>query len=117
MAQNDSVATSGGRRSPSLRRRRLLGYGALLGGSLAGGTPRRGGILVVGKTTEAPSLDPHWQNALSRSRVTQLMYSYLVQADPDMRIVPDLAEKWDISPDGKTYTFALRKGVKFHNGR
>jgi peptide/nickel transport system substrate-binding protein len=83
----------------------------------AAGTPKRGGILVVGKTTEAPSLDPHWQNALSRSRVTQLMYSYLVQADPDMRIGPDLAERWDISPDGKTYTFSLRKGVKFHNGR
>jgi len=45
------------------------------------------------------------------------MYSYLVQADNDLRIQPDLAEKWEISPDGKTYTFTLRKGVKFHNGR
>jgi peptide/nickel transport system substrate-binding protein len=83
----------------------------------AGGTPRRGGTLVVGKTTEAPSLEPHAQNALSRSRVTQHLYSYLVQNDKNMGIVPDLAEKWEIAPDGKTYTFMLRKGVKFHNGR
>src|SRR5262249_12080747 len=45
------------------------------------------------------------------------IYSYLVQADKDIRIQPDLAEKWELSPDGKAYTFSLRKGVKFHNGR
>jgi peptide/nickel transport system substrate-binding protein len=72
---------------------------------------------LVGKTTEAPSLEPHRENALSRARVTQNMYSYLVQADAELKIVPDLAEKWDISADGKTYTFLLRKGVKFHSGR
>jgi peptide/nickel transport system substrate-binding protein len=83
----------------------------------APGAPRRGGTLLVGKTTEAPSLEPHRENALSRARVTQNIYSYLVQADSDLKIVPDLAEKWDISPDGQTYTFTLRKGVKFHTGR
>jgi len=72
---------------------------------------------VVGATDEAADLDPHWQNALARAQRTQIMYSYLVQADKDLRIQPDLAEKWEISPDGKTYTFSLRKGVKFHNGR
>lgn len=83
----------------------------------AAGPVKKGGTLIVAKTTEAPSLDPHKQNALSRQRVTQNIYSYLVQADKDMRIQPDLAERWDISPDGKTYTFHLRKGVKFHSGR
>ncbi len=83
----------------------------------AAAAPKRGGVIVVGATDEAASLDPHWQNALARSQRTQLIYSYLVQADKDLRIQPDLAEKWEISPDGKTYTFHLRKGVKFHSGR
>ncbi len=83
----------------------------------AAGTPRRGGTLVVGKTAEATDLDPHLTNAVSRQRVTQLMYSYLVQTDAELKVQPDLAERWEIAPDGKTYTFFLRKGVKFHNGR
>ena len=83
----------------------------------AAGTPKKGGVLIVGATDEAASLDPHWQNALARAQRTQIIYSYLVQADNDLRIQPDLAEKWELSPDGKTYTFFLRKGVKFHNGR
>jgi peptide/nickel transport system substrate-binding protein len=83
----------------------------------AASTAKRGGTLIVGATDEAASLDPHFQNALARQQRTQNIYSYLVQADKDLRIQPDLAEKWEISPDGKTITFSLRKGVKFHNGR
>src|SRR5215212_6158101 len=83
----------------------------------AAGTPKKGGVLVIGATDEAADLDPHFQNALARQQRTQNIYSYLVQADKDLRIQPDLAEKWEISPDGKIYTFSLRKGVKFHNGR
>jgi peptide/nickel transport system substrate-binding protein len=83
----------------------------------AAGAPKRGGTLIVAMTDEAASLEPHRQNALARQQRTQNLYSYLVQYDKDLRPQPDLAEKWDISPDGKTYTFALRKGVKFHNGR
>ena len=83
----------------------------------AAGTPKRGGVLIIGRATDAPSLEPHKDASTGRSWTTQLMYSYVVQTDKNLRIQPDLAEKWDISPDGKTYTFALRKGVKFHNGR
>ena len=83
----------------------------------ATGPAKRGGVLIVGATDEAASLDPHWQNALARQQRTQNIYSYLVQADNDLRIQPDLAEKWDLSSDGMTFTFSLRKGVKFHNGR
>src|SRR5689334_16264707 len=76
-----------------------------------------GGELVVGKDQEAPGLDPAKNPAQAATRVFDLMYSRLTRLDDQMRPQPDLAEKWDISPDGKTYTFHLRQGVKFHNGR
>jgi peptide/nickel transport system substrate-binding protein len=80
-------------------------------------TPAKGGELVVGKDQEAPGLDPAKNPALAAIRVFDLMYSRLTRLDQQMRPQPDLAEKWDISPDGKSYTFHLRQGVKFHNGR
>ena len=45
-------------------------------------------------------------------------YSLLVKLDPAEypKVVPDLAESWTISPDGRTYEFKLRSGVKFHDG-
>ncbi|HEY2596557.1 MAG TPA: ABC transporter substrate-binding protein [Chloroflexota bacterium] len=76
-----------------------------------------GGEIVVGKDQEAPGLDPAKNPAQAAIRVFDLMYSRLTRLDTQMRPQPDLATNWDISPDGKTYTFHLRQGVKFHNGR
>jgi oligopeptide transport system substrate-binding protein len=45
------------------------------------------------------------------------IFSGLVRLDQELNIVPDIAESWDRSPDGKIYTFRLRQGVKFHSGR
>jgi peptide/nickel transport system substrate-binding protein len=44
------------------------------------------------------------------------IYSGLVKSDDDLQMVPDLAESWEMSPDGKTYTFHLKKGVKWQDG-
>jgi peptide/nickel transport system substrate-binding protein len=77
----------------------------------------KGGELVVGKDQEGPGLDPAKNPAQAAIRIFDLMYSRLTRLDVQMRPQPDLAEKWEISPDGKTYVFHLRKGVKFHNGR
>lgn len=78
---------------------------------------RTGGDLIVGKDQEGPGLDPAKNPASAAIRIFDLMYSRLTRLDTQMRPQPDLAESWGISPDGKTYTFHLRKGVKFHNGR
>jgi len=45
------------------------------------------------------------------------IFSGLVRLDQKLNTVSDIAESWEPSPDGKTYTFHLRRGVKFHNGR
>ena len=80
-------------------------------------TTAKGGELVVGKDQEGPGLDPAKNPAQAAIRIFDLMYSRLTRLDVQMRPQPDLAEKWEISTDGKTYVFHLRKGVKFHNGR
>ena len=46
-----------------------------------------------------------------------MVFSGLVSFDPHLNLVPDLAESWDISPDGTVYTFHLRQNAKFHDGR
>jgi peptide/nickel transport system substrate-binding protein len=80
--------------------------------------PRKpGGTFISAKTTEAPSLDPIMEQALSRQRLDPLFYNRLVEWGHDGKLEPALAESWTTSPDGKTWTFKLRRGVKFHNGR
>lgn len=83
----------------------------------AAGQPKRGGILKVGLQADPTSFDPQKTSLTALFHVTEHVYSLLVRLKPDLSVEPDLAEKWDISPDGKTYTFTLRKGVKFHSGR
>jgi ABC-type transport system substrate-binding protein len=78
---------------------------------------KRGGELIIGKDLEAPGLDPAKNPASAAIRIFDLLYSRLIRLDDQMRPVPDLATSWDVSPDAKTYTFHLRQGVKFHNGR
>ena len=80
-------------------------------------TPKRGGTLVVGMSQDLPGLDPHPSTSTITYQVLSLVYQGLVDFDRDLKIKPVLAESWKVSPDGKQWTFALRKGVKFHNGR
>jgi peptide/nickel transport system substrate-binding protein len=80
-------------------------------------TPKRGGTLVVGLSQDLPGLDPHPSTSTITYQVLSLVYQGLVDFDRDLKIKPVLAESWTTSADGKTWTFKLRKGVKFHNGR
>jgi peptide/nickel transport system substrate-binding protein len=83
----------------------------------ATGTPQRGGTLVVAFNADPETLDPHITTALLASRVLALIHDNLINRDYDGSFKPGLAEKWDISPDGKVYTFTLKQGVKFHSGK
>ncbi|MCC7271899.1 MAG: ABC transporter substrate-binding protein [Alphaproteobacteria bacterium] len=78
---------------------------------------RRGGKVTVGSLIEPPSLDPFLQGADARIRVTGLMYQGLFFEDQAGIPRPLLAESVEVSPDSKTYTFKLRRGVTFHTGQ
>lgn len=79
--------------------------------------PKKGGTLVVGMSQDLPGLDPHPSTSTITYQVLSLVFQGLVDFDRDFKIRPVLAESWTTSPDGKTWTFKLRKNVKFHNGR
>ncbi len=80
-------------------------------------TPKRGGSLTVAVAADPDGLDPHKTVAAATFQITRNIYDTLVQTDAQGRIQPDLALEWQSSDDGLTWTFTLREGVKFHNGR
>src|SRR3990172_8832596 len=81
--------------------------------------PRPGGILTWFDYGDPGRLDVHAESPLVVQQATAGVYSGLLHYDPDdpAKIAGDLAERWTVSPDGKTYTFHLRKGVKWHDGQ
>ncbi|MDP2954144.1 MAG: ABC transporter substrate-binding protein, partial [Chloroflexota bacterium] len=85
---------------------------------LAAESPKYGGVLNLVLREDPPHLDMHLDSIGSMLMALSPNYSLLVQFDPKEpeKVVPDLAERWEISPDGKVYTFYLRKGVRFHDG-
>jgi peptide/nickel transport system substrate-binding protein len=89
----------------------------LLSSPVSAQTPKKGGTLVVGMSQDLPGLDPHPSTSTITYQVLSLVYQGLVDFDRDLKIKPVLAESWTTSGDGRTWTFKLRKGVKFHNGR
>lgn len=78
--------------------------------------PTRGGTLVVGVDAEPPTMDPH----ASPSAITYFMSAStgesLLYLTDDRQLKPWLAESWEVSDGGKTFTFKLRKDVKFQDG-
>lgn len=73
--------------------------------------------LIVGRGADSDGLDPIRATDGETFKVTENIYDTLVgYAEQSTEVVPSLAEKWEISPDGLTYTFTLRQGVKFHDG-
>jgi len=73
--------------------------------------------LIIAMEQEHTGLDPNKTPSIASVRLFGLTYSALTRIDENFNVVGNLAEKWTFSEDGKTLTFNLRQGVKFHNGR
>ncbi len=87
----------------------------LVSAGLAQGA-RRGGTVRVAIGADLVTLDPHLSGAAIDRQSYQSLFDKLVDTDENLTIVPMLATSWTASPDGKTVTFKLRQGVKFHDG-
>ena len=66
---------------------------------------------------DPPTLDPHLPTDATSAQIIVEVFGGLVPIDPELNVVPDLAESWDISPDGLVYTFRIRPDATFHNGK
>jgi peptide/nickel transport system substrate-binding protein len=105
-----------------LNRRTVLSSAALAGlplalPDLAMGQGRKDSVVLAMALEPSPGLDPTGGAASSIGEITLYnIFETLTKVNADGNVTPLLAESWEISPDLTTYTFKLRKGVKFHNG-
>jgi peptide/nickel transport system substrate-binding protein len=106
-----------------------MGYARQLGGTtgsfptpatrrLSQSEPKQGGTLKLGfGISQIPNLDPAKVNlGIVAGEIVSNIFSSLVQFDPQLGLIPDLAENWTVSEDGLQYSFTLREGLTFHNG-
>jgi peptide/nickel transport system substrate-binding protein len=97
--------------------RRLLIFLLLAAALATGCTPRPEGRIVYGLTLAPTGIDPHINASAELGIPLTSVYDTLVYQDPKTgEFVPGLAQKWEVSEDGRVYTFYLRRGVKFHDG-
>lgn len=92
--------------------------GALLclsAGAACAKAPQSGGVLKIG-CQPSNSLDPHFITNITDILIAEQMYHHLTYIDATNRPVPDLAAKWETT-DGKVWTFHLKTGLKFNNGK
>ncbi|MBT98767.1 MAG: ABC transporter substrate-binding protein [Dehalococcoidia bacterium] len=80
------------------------------------GEPLDGGRFVR-LFVDPPTLDPHLTTDATSAQIIVEVFGGLVTIDSELNVVADLAESWDISPDGRVYTFRIRPDATFHNGK
>ncbi len=79
---------------------------------------KKGGTIIVGTGGDVTAFNPVTEGNVVTNSFMPLLFDPLVFPDPDtMQPTPNLATKWEVSPDGKTYTFTLKQGVKWHDGQ
>jgi peptide/nickel transport system substrate-binding protein len=74
------------------------------------------GPLVIARTVDLDQLDPAVATAFGSVQTLQLIFDTLLHTDTNGKLVAGLAKTWETSADGRTLTFHLQQGVKFHNG-
>ena len=81
--------------------------------------PKKGGRFIMacsgGSTTD--SMDPGTLTSNMNQNLNWTIRNSLVEIDHNFQVIPELAESWESTPDAKVWTFNLRKGVEFHNGK
>lgn len=117
VATNATAATTGSVTTGSTARPAAIG--SPVASPVATGNVATGVTLTLPiVTTTDITLDPHKAiNSLVFGNLYEYMYGGLTRYDKDAHVIPDLAERWDKSPDGLVYTFHLRDGIKFANGK
>jgi len=77
---------------------------------------RNPNIFVMSSIGDARRLNPVIANDSASGTINDQVFNGLVKYDKDITLIGDLAERWDVSPDGKTITFHLHNGVEWHDG-
>ena len=129
----DEVIVADSNHDPVFGRRRFIQVTGLLGLSAgmtgvgletawaadatSGGTPRKGGTLVMVVQPEPPTLASYNNTSGPIGQVAPKVYDGLLEYDFELNPIPGLAKSWEISADGKTVTFKLEEGVRFHDGK
>jgi peptide/nickel transport system substrate-binding protein len=92
---------------------------ALLSDKVHAATPKKGGRVILGSAggSTTDSMDPGTLMHTMPQTVNQCLRSNLVEVNYKGEPVPELAESWEASPDAVKWTFKLRNGVEFHNGK
>ena len=78
--------------------------------------PQRNSLVDSRDTYDPRSLDPALSTDVPTGRAVSYVFDGLTRFTPEARVEPGLADRWDVSADGLTYTFHLRHGVTFHDG-
>jgi peptide/nickel transport system substrate-binding protein len=110
-----------------MRRRDFLKLGVASGASLfavraraavptQATTPKRGGTLTIGQNKTLTDFNPLSPSA-GRNLYSRAIYNTLTHHDAQLNPQPELAERWEVAPDGRSISLKLREGVKFHSGR
>lgn len=90
---------------------------ALALGLLVACGPRAEARIIYGLTLAPSGIDPHVNASSELGIPLTSVYDTLVYQDPQTgKFVPGLAQRWEVSEDGRTYTFYLKRGVAFHDG-